>query len=87
MFISGEFKYLGIPPLSPVNEGSKAKDINPLSAIFIAYNHEDCSLTAPNGPHTAIADNFPVCSFGSYKSPTNVIPYLLWKVIFLRVTF
>ena len=78
MLISGEFKYLGKPPLSPVNEGSNAKVINPLSAIFIAYNPEDCSLTAPNGPLTAIAGNFPFSfSIGSYKSPTNVILNLL----------
>ena len=75
MFISGEFKSRGKPPLSPVKEGSNAKAINPLSAIFIAYNPDDCSLTAPKGPLTAIAANFPLpFSFGSYKSPTKIIP-------------
>ena len=46
----------------------------PLSAIVCAYNPEHCSLTAPNGPLTAIAGYFPDAFFGLYKSAASVIP-------------
>ena len=38
------------------------------------YNPEHCSLTAPNGPLTAIAGYFPDAFFGLYKSAASVIP-------------
>ena len=44
------------------------------SAIVCAYNPEHCSLTAPNGPLTAIAGYFPDAFFGLYKSAASVIP-------------
>ena len=40
--------YLGLPPLSPVKEGSNAIVRYPFSAIVCAYSPEHCSLTAPN---------------------------------------
>ena len=46
----------------------------PFSAIVCAYSPEHYSLTAPNGPLTAIAGYFPNAFFGLYKSAASVIP-------------
>ena len=48
--------------------------LNALSRYVCAYNPEHCSLTAPNGPLTAIAGYFPDAFFGLYKSAASVIP-------------
>ena len=93
VLISGEAVRRGSPELSPVKEGSKAKAINPRSAILIAYRPELCSLVAPKGPDTASAGNFVHCtlslctSAGIYMSATNVKPYWVLKDTFLWFTF
>lgn len=46
------------PPLSPVNDGSKANVTKPREANWFAYKPDDCSLTAPNGPLTTRAASF-----------------------------
>ena len=84
--MSGEATYLGVPPLSPVYDGSKAIVRNPLSAISCAYRPDTCSFTAPNGSLTAIAGNFPLTLFGTYRSAASVIPYRLTKVTLLWLT-
>ena len=48
--------------------------LNALSRYVCAYNPEHCSLTAPNGPLTAIAGYFPDTFFGLYRSAASVIP-------------
>ena len=72
--MSGEAMYLGVPPLSPVKDGSKAIVKKPRSAIVCAYKPEHCSLTAPNGPQTAIAGSLPSAFFGTYISAASVMP-------------
>ena len=72
--MSGEATYRGSPPLSPVNEGSKAMVRKPRMAISCAYSPEDCSFTAPKGPHTAMAAKGPVSPFGAYRSAASVMP-------------
>ena len=73
VLISGEAMYPGLPPLSPVKEGPNAMVRYPFSAIVCAYNPEHCSLTAPNGPLTAIAGYFPDVFSDLYKSAANSV--------------
>ncbi len=65
VLMSGEATKRGSPPLSPVNEGSKAMATKPRSAMAWAYSPEACSLTAPKGPLTAMAGSFPLAPLGS----------------------
>ena len=60
VLMSGDATKRGVPPLSPVNEGSNAIAKKPRSAISCAYKPDDCSFTAPKGPHTAMAASLPL---------------------------
>lgn len=72
--MSGDATRRGIPPLSPVKEGSKAIVRNLRSASCWAYRPLDCSLTAQNGPLMAIAGSFPSAFLGLYMSAARVTP-------------
>ena len=64
VLMSGEATQRGVPPLSPVYDGSKATVRKPRAASSCAYRPEHCSFTAPNGPLTATAASFPAAFFG-----------------------
>ena len=64
----------GVPPLSPVKDGSKAMVRNPRSAMVWAYSPAACSFTAPKGPQTAMAGSFPDTPLGAYRSAAKVMP-------------